>query len=245
MQDMEETSRPVPVVLLTRPLAASHSVARALESLSAECRVVISPILEIEHLNMSTQIDTSTVLALSSAHAVAALQSAGLAQGQRAYCVGDATAQAARALGLEAVSAGGTSADLTRLITEKEAPCPILWLRGEHVRGALVKDLSDAGFKVTETVIYRQKEVPLSAEAREILRDRSAVVLPIYSPRSAALLGRACADATAPLEAIFISQASADSWQGPTLRSVEVASQTDGAAMLDAVSCRIAATSRG
>ena len=230
-----------PVVLLTRPQAASERVARALARQAGPHRALIAPILEIRLLPLSVSIDSRSVLVLSSAHAVAALQKAGAVAGQRAFCVGDATAEAARAAGLDARSAQGDAEALAALVTREAPPGPICWLHGAHTRGKLVKTLEESGFDISESVVYEQRETALTGDARKALAGSVRVILPVYSPRSAVLLGRACAGATAPLDAVFISAAARDGWSGPPLGSVSVADHPDGPSMLDAVSRRVAA----
>jgi uroporphyrinogen-III synthase len=230
----------VPAVLITRPRAAADRLAQALGARAAPHRVVISPIMDIRVLPLPVAVDASDVLVLSSAHAVAALQKAGAIAGQRAFCVGDATARAARDAGLDAVSAAGDADALAALVAERLPPGPVLWLHGAHTRGGLVESLAKAGFDVSESVLYEQLETPLSKEAQALLAHPGCVVVPVYSPRSAALLARACHGAKAALDLVFISEAARAAWDGPMPQSVSVADRPDGDAMLLSVCCRVA-----
>lgn len=232
-------------MLFTRPRAASEDAARRLRAQAGPHRVEISPILEIRPREMSIKVDSDAVLALSSAHAVAALQQAGQAAGQRAFCVGDATAQAARQAGLDAVSADGDAGALADLIRDRAPGGTIHWLHGAHTRGGLAESLSKDGFRVVESIVYDQVAQPLSAQARALLAGPGRVIVPLYSPRSAALVAAACAGARAALDAVFISPAAAAAWTGPEPVASTLACRKTGDSMLDALSFRIAAARAG
>lgn len=242
--DPADPSTPSPPVsvLLTRPLAASQGVAEALAEKAAEqglkLDIVVSPILEIRYLPLSTELDSEVSLVLSSAHSVAALERAGQARGQRAYCVGDATARAAERAGLRAISAHGDAAALAELVQMQHVDGPLVWLRGAHVRGDLVARLTDAGVPISEIVVYDQAPQQLSQSAVQVLERSQPVLVPLYSPRSAALVGAACAGATAPLSLVCISDAALQNWAGPAPQETCIAAHPDGPSMLDALLCR-------
>lgn len=250
---MTQTSVPSPVdpwpVLLTRPAAASAKTARALTKAlgadGARLRVVIAPILDIVTLPLSTSLDSDAALLLTSAHALEALAPGDLAAGQRAYCVGATTAEAARAAGLEALSADGDATDLVRLVQQQHDSGPLVWLRGRHRRADLGDRLRQAGYDVSEIVVYDQQERPLTQEAFALLQGTDPVVLPLYSPRSAGLLGEACAKATAPLHLVAISPAALQGWCGPGPRGTHLAERPDGPSMLAAILCGVSASHSG
>lgn len=241
MTDRLSPSAPA-TILLTRPRDAAERTARALREAGLaqglSLSVVVSPILRIELFAVSARLDRDCALVLSSAHAVAALQQAGKADGQRAYCVGASTAHAAQAAGLEALSADGDAADLVRLVQRSHAAGPLVWLRGAHHRESLSDGLRAAGFDMSECVVYDQRPCPLDARARNILAEPSPVLLPIYSPRSAHLLGQACRDAAAPLELVAISPAALADWDGPRPAWTGLAAHPDGPSMVRALLCR-------
>lgn len=239
---------PVPV-LITRPQGVAEALADALRQAAVDrgvpLDITLSPILDIRYFSLSTSIDSEVTLILSSAQAVAALVRAGQARGQRAFCVGKATAEAARKAGLAALSADGDAAALAALVRAQHGTGPLVWLRGAHVRGDLMERLHAAGKDVTAIPVYDQVEKPLSTAALDLLRGWRTVLLPLYSPRSAALLGSACAGATAPLALICISDAAAQNWTGPKPVDRVVAAHPDGAAMIDALLCRAASGRSG
>ena len=100
-----------------------------------------------------------------------------------AYCVGDATAAVASEIGLKALSAGGSTADLEALLSSLP-PQNLIYLHGEHLRAPL----QPKGQSVTSYAIYDQRAVPLDAESQAELAAGKIAAAALFSPRSAALL---------------------------------------------------------
>lgn len=75
--------------------------------------------------------------------------------------VGDETARQARSMGFEDVtSAGGTSADITRLIkSEISTGQTILHCSGQHVRGTITEDLQAVGYSARKEIYYESNPV--------------------------------------------------------------------------------------
>ena len=100
--------------------------------------------------------------------------------------IGDGTAAAARAAGLEPSLVGpgtglGLAADLKAVLTE---PTTVLFPCGEHRRSELPDALRAAGHDVVPVVVYRMAETPID-QLPIIHRAPAAVV--VTSPRSARL----------------------------------------------------------
>lgn len=220
---------PRPTVLLSRPRAASERFARALGKVS-DAPVIIAPVIEIEPVGDAVSAEGYGAVLFTSANAV---RQALPAPGAKAYCVGEATAEAARAAGFEAVSAGGTAEDLERRLLADLPGGPLLHLRGAHVRGDLAGRLGRAGMRADEAVVYRQTDVALSEDAKARAAAAPRLVAPVFSPRSAARLS-AELPRHADLTVIAISTAAADRWNAEAARIV-VARAASAQAMLDAV----------
>lgn len=202
-----------PTILLTRPRAQSERFAGMLRgSILPQVRILISPILEIRPLPATVPAERPAFLVLTSAHAAETIEVAPNLQGVTAYCVGEATAAAARGAGAQAIPAGGTATDLVERI-EGDAPAGRgLYLRGRHVSADLAQMLADSGINVASLVVYDQVPLPLTDEARSLLEGPGTVVLPVFSARSARLLADACRGAAAQVAVAAMSGQVAAQW---------------------------------
>lgn len=175
-----------PVLLMTRPAEASARFVDELRAMDAPAFVpIISPLLDIVFGPALPAMSRDAALAFTSVNGVRAYAELG-GTGQRvAYCVGDATAAAARAVGLRALSAGRDVEALADLIAEQRDTGQIWHLRGTHSRGALAQRLRGAGLDARDAVVYDQPSLPLSPKAREALGTPCAILVPLFSPRTA------------------------------------------------------------
>ncbi len=217
------------LVLLTRPRAASEEFAAALK-VRSDAAVMIAPVIEI--LPVGDKVETSGYAGVifTSANAVPrAVPSPGLP----AYCVGKATAAAAKASGFDALSAEGDANDLIALIRRLEPPTPLLHLRGEHASGDIAKRLTAAGLPTKARVVYRQKDVGLTKEELDRIACAARVIAPVFSPRSAARLASELGQLPR-MTVVAISPAAAAAYAAGAGRIVNALAPTQDA-MLDAV----------
>jgi len=139
--------------------------------------------------------------------------------GQRAICVGDATASHARKAGYsDVVSVNGTSKDVARWVL---ANCPVsqplCHVSGWHVRGTIVEDLSKAGYDAKRVEVYRSIPRPVWPEIQ-------ASLVALYSPLAAQVFAQLCRGASlSGLSAICISQATARELSGLQIKSIHIA----------------------
>jgi uroporphyrinogen-III synthase len=228
-----------PTLLLTRPEAQSRDLAGRLRArIQVDVPIVVSPILEIVPVQFDLPVDPA-FLVLTSVHGAEAVagRKAALA-GLPAWCVGDRTAEAARAAGLSAISAGGTVEDLLALLLRERPKGPGVYLRGGHVAANLADALRTAGIDTHDVVVYDQAARSLSSEALASLARPRPVILPVYSPRSARLLAAATDGAAAVLEIVALSPQVAEAWPGPV---TTVSAAPDGPTMEDAIVARLRA----
>lgn len=226
-------------ILLTRPRAQSETFAEALRAaIPPDVTILVSPILEIRTLQITSPESRPDFLVLTSAHAAQAIsRSSGLA-GCRAYCVGGATAEAARSAGADAIAAGGTARELIDRIRSDRPEGQGLYLRGRHVSVDLAAELEKSGIKVGSSVVYEQLPAELNADARRVLDGASRVVLPVFSARSARLLAAATKEVRAILAVVAISSQVAAEW--PDSRQIAgIAAIPDASAMVSAVSASL------
>lgn len=150
-------------------------------------------LLEIEPIavpDLAQRLARAQAVLLTSANAVAALKAA--RRDLPILAVGDTTAEVARAAGFSTVtSADGDVAALIALVRRQGAPWsdptrgPLLYLRGEHVAGDLVGQLS--GFTIDQAIVYRAQPVAhLPETARAALDQGTLDLVALFSPRSAA-----------------------------------------------------------
>ncbi len=162
-----------PLCLLTRSLAQSQAFAAELPSV--EC--LIAPILRIEALAFdAARVAAAPGLIFTSANAV---PFAGAARGRPALVVGPQTALAARAAGFVVQEGPGDALGMLPLLAGREG---WLHLHGRHRARAL---------PVEGIAVYDQIAQPLSAAAQAALAGARRLILPLFSPRSAALLSDA------------------------------------------------------
>jgi uroporphyrinogen-III synthase len=211
-----------PTLLLTRPEAQAREIAA---TLGVEVPVVIAPIMRIVAIGVAIDLSRYAGVILTSANAVSA--GPGIA-GTRIYCVGERTAETARDAGAEVVLVAKNADDL---VARLKGAGPLVHLRGEHARGDVAKRLNSAGIETDEAVVYRQEALPVSDQVRALVAGGDPVVLPLYSPRSAKLLGEQLTGIGPKVHAIAMSDAVAEAWQVATGQAAEVCAEPTGAAM--------------
>ncbi len=155
--------------------------------------------------------------------------------GLRAWCVGARTAEAAAAAGYDAVAAGGTLAELVALVGAAAPAGRLLHPRGVHTAGGAAAPLAARGIEVTERIVYDQAALPMSAAGRAALAAEGPVYLPVFSPRSAALLTPFLSGARAGLRVAAMSEAVRGALVLPQAARLAVAASPSAAAMLDAL----------
>ena len=174
-----------PRIIITRPRAEGLRFAKALHAVLGEAApIVIAPAFKIEPLAFEVP---SNGVVFTSRHAVTQAARAKLT-GLRAWCVGDKTAQAATRAGFDARSANGTADDLVDLILASGETGPLTHIRGAHTRGDIAARLTAGGCPCDAVIAYDQTPVPLPAEVRAMIEGADRVIIPLFSPRTTALV---------------------------------------------------------
>ena len=225
-------THPKATVLLTRPRPQAERFAA---TLGANLPVVISPILSIVPRALTVDLTNYTGVILTSENAARVLAEVAEVTGLTAWCVGDRTAAGATMLGMQAVSAGGDAASLVELLRQKRPEGALLHAHGAETRGNVAQQLAAEGIPVMTKVIYDQVATALSDQARALLAGPGPVVLPLFSPRSARLVGDAAQHASAQLMIVALSAAVMRAWTGPKPECFTVADHPDAAHMIKAV----------
>ncbi|MCG6111436.1 MAG: uroporphyrinogen-III synthase [Paracoccus sp.] len=203
---------PRPLLLLTRPRPDSERDAARLGH-----DALIAPVLRIVPVDHDgALLAQAQGLVFTSAHAV---PSAGPGRGRPAICVGDRTAQAACDAGFAVTVGQGTADSLAPLIAA--CPVPLVHAHGRHLAQRL---------PVPGVVVYDQQPLALTPLARAALMGARALVVPVWSPRSARLLSAMAAGARAPLRLVAVSPAADAAWTAPAALRI-VADTPSGPAM--------------
>jgi uroporphyrinogen-III synthase len=228
-------SEPVPV-LITRPIAEAHDFALALTNrFGARVRPVLAPLMAVEHLAPPMPPGPFAAVIFTSTAGVEAAQRLHSDLPQKAWCVGQRTAEKAIAAGFLARSADGDATALVAAILADPPQGRLLHLRGEDTRGDVAERLISAGIETESLVIYRQKPQPMSPEGTSVLASDRVVILPLFSPRSAVLFHTGLPpDAVAPLWLVAMSAAVADAAQPISHLGLVTASHPTAEAMLQA-----------
>ena len=227
-------------ILLTRPAAQSLRFASELQHALPDIPIILSPLMVPEYLNPPIPPDNFSAVILVSVAAVEAakrISATGAKLPTLAYCVGNRTAAAATALGLQALSAKGDAADLLAMIKADQPSGPLLFLRGRDSSGDMAKNLLSAAIETVSVIVYQQKATNLNPGAIDLLHGNQPVVLPVFSVRSAALVQAEIAriSAKAPLWIAALSPAIATAFDQKTVAGLETAHHPDSGSMILAV----------
>lgn len=226
--------KPLPVLLMTRPQAASERFADTLRARGLRFHAIISPLMRIEVTGPLPDLSGVKGVVFTSANGVAAWVSLGGGSDLPAYAVGAATARAARQAGMQADSADGNVDDLRDWLLARKPASPLVHVHGQHVRGDLALDLTKAGLPCGATVIYDQVAQPLTDQALAALAKEAPVIVPVFSPRTGELLVNA--QINAPLLVAAMSEAVVKSLGALHKQELKVAQRPESEAMLEVVS---------
>jgi uroporphyrinogen-III synthase len=228
----------VKTLLLTRPKAQSRALAQEIVSgFPDKATCLISPLMAITPLGDLPDTSKFQAVLFTSVNGVQAFIDLG-GTTSKCYCVGTRTMQVAQAAGLDAVSANGAAAELIALVAKELTPedGPLLHVRGEHTVGDIAENLTALGFTVEQAVLYRQAVCELSRTAQQALARGEVHGLPLYSPLTARRFAEVLAKnpnwPTQKLTALCISKNVAAEVKNLELGHVEVATKSNGAAML-------------
>lgn len=107
-------------------------------------------------------------------------------QGRTALCVGRATTLAARQEGWVARCLGENADALIEALLQRPPTGDLVHFSGQHQRGDIVEKLRAAGLNAVRRIVYDQGLLDLSDAAQTVLSGNSKVIVPLFSPRTAA-----------------------------------------------------------
>ncbi|MDG1431514.1 MAG: uroporphyrinogen-III synthase [Paracoccaceae bacterium] len=179
-----------PILLLTRPLSGSERFAGAVKDMLGDAiEVVISPLQEIEWLEIEATDDEVAAVIFTSQNGVLGWNRVDNGFTGTAYCVGPQTAEMASQLGLVAIDCGGNADAVVDVVSKANLNGSVIHYRGEHGLGDVVQRLRDYGVNCQECVVYRQKALLPDPAFFTALASERPVLAALFSPRSAALFG--------------------------------------------------------
>jgi len=217
---------------MTRPKSASAAfVAMLPDTVLARFEPVLSPLVEIVNLMPPLAMGPQDSAVFSSANGVRAAPDG---QGRTAYCIGPATTRVARSKGWVAKQAGEDAQSLVATLQNIRPDNRLFHLSGEYTRGDIAPRLSRAGLTITRVVLYEQRLRALTDAAVQKIRDAPHVMVPLFSPRTAAQFAKVVPKPDV-VHAIALSAAVADELADVPLASVTVAARPDAQAMGEAL----------
>ncbi len=194
-------------LLLIRPRALSERSANEVRRALPNAKIIVSPVLEIRAVAPPPDLTKFAGIIATSQNVAQFLPDLNKTP---AFVVGARTADALRERGAQVEQVFETA---DALIAGLNTEGPLLHLRGKHTRGDVKSGLCLAGIETDDAVIYDQAPLPPTAQARAIIASNARLVLPLYSPRSAALIAPYLRGVRGKIHAIAMSDAVADVWQ--------------------------------
>ncbi len=214
---------------MTRPLASSQRfVANLPRKIAIHVTPVISPLLQIEPRNRTVSLTDEDVAIFTSKHGV---QFAPQGSGRTAFCVGPGTTRAAKDSGWKAINAGGNADALVNTIKDQKPKGQLVHMSGHHTRGNVSERLNAAGLTTKTITLYDQTQIPLTKEALDLLLGDLPVLIPLFSPRTAAQFATVAPD-TRNTVLIALSRAVAKEVDGFVPDRLYIAKEPNAKAMI-------------
>jgi uroporphyrinogen-III synthase len=224
-----------PRLLVTRPEPAATRLADDLRAAFPEAEVVVSPLMRIALVGALPALSGAERLIFTSRHGIEGFCRLSPRRDLPACVVGAATAAAAREHGFDVVAMAEDAGALLARIAADAVAGPFLHARGAHVAADIAGTLRQAGHAAREAVVYDQQALPLGDAARAMLDGRAPVIVPLMSPRSAALFFEAAGTPRAPLFVAAMSRNVAARVPDGAAARVAVARTPDADALWDAL----------
>jgi uroporphyrinogen-III synthase len=232
-------------ILVTRPRGEADLFAVALAMRGHEA--LVAPLLDIV-IDEAEPLDLAGVqgLLFTSANGVRAYAHTQKNRELKAFCVGDATAAAARNVGFGSVeSAAGDVETLAALVRKRLDPKDgaLIHATGTAVAGDLAGALGGDGFDVRRVQLYRaDTATKLSDEVVDALRGGTVDVVTFFSPRTAEIFARLAhaaglGDSLARVTALALAPSALEiaREQGCRFKAEIAADQPTEAALLEAL----------
>ncbi|MBL9051841.1 MAG: uroporphyrinogen-III synthase [Tabrizicola sp.] len=231
-------------VLITRPEAEARAFAGLLKQrFGGQVRPVVAPLMAPRFLDATLPTGDFAGVIFTSVQGVEGARRLGPGLPTLAFCVGQKTAHVARAAGFEARSADGDAEALLALILANRPAGKLLHIRGQDTRGDLEERLNSAGIETESLIVYQQEPLPLNKEAEALLLSVGRIIVPVFSPRTAAILAAALPSGfKAGLDFVAMSPSVAHALAGAPRDALVISRQPDAEGVLDAIGTLLAAS---
>lgn len=222
-------------LLMTRPQgAAERFVAGLPPDLRALLTPVYSPLVGIVPAASTVEFGDARGLIFTSSNGVRITAGLSDRRDLPCYCVGNATAVAAKHAGWQAICAGTTAEGLISTLHRIRPDGPLLHMRGTHSRGNVAARLTALGTFTNEQVIYEQPLLPLNSEAVDLVAGLDPVIVPLFSPRTARHFAR-LVNGQAPLHLAALSEAVAKPLKALKYINLSISPSPEASAMAQLV----------
>ena len=226
-------------IWLTRPADDSAALTDILNGRGVA--TIIAPVMKLELLSAPTTTKQPSAILLTSRHAAFGIHDDW--KDLPTYCVGEATAQAARDAGCSNVIAGnGEVLSLLPVLSKAFAPDDkILYLSGEEVRFDLPTLAASHHLTITREIVYRTvAETTLTDELKSALTNKTIAGVSCFSPHTARIIGELLTTANfsasaADLDFYAISLAVAEAAAGLPWKSIHACHLPTRDAMVDLI----------
>lgn len=217
-----------PILVLTRPKAAALRLLEHVEhKVGHSVPHVLSPVIQIRSVGDWPELPAGSEVILTSQQAAR-----GDLTGVVTHCVGERTAHAAQENGAIVETVALEAEDLLRSLKALPKDRAFLHLCGSHKAVDITARLAALGRSCRDIQVYEQAAQPLSAQAQRVLEGEEPAVLPLFSPRSARLVGEGIAKPGPHLHVIGMSAAIAAAWGTATGVPCDVVKEPTGDAMV-------------
>ena len=229
-------------IAVTRPQADGERTATELRARGHQ--VLVAPLMRVEPVAADLAGGWAGVIVTSAnaPGAIAAHPARAALSKLPAFAVGRRSAEAARQAGFsEVATAGGDVRDLVRLIAERHAGGPLLYLAGEDRAADLTAELAAHGIAAVMRVVYRAVAVPFPPPLVAALQAGEIDAVLHFSKRSAdsyltgARAAGLFAQALAPRH-LCLAAPIAELLARAGAARIAVAARPDEAALIDLVS---------
>lgn len=127
--------------------------------------------------------------------------------GQTAYCVGPRTAKVARKMGYNVVAQMPTVAGLVKQLAADRPDGRGIYFRGAEISYDLINAAALTGLSLQQHVVYEQISSPWSKTTMDQIAVEPSLIVPLFSPRSAARFVQALRGRSAGVICIGLSEA--------------------------------------
>jgi len=225
-------------IVVTRAEPGASATAERLTALGHTA--LLAPMLTIAPIAVSAALDGFQAVVFTSSNGARAFATQTARRDLPVFCVGDATADAARAAGFSTIhSAGGDLVDLIALVAARadSAMGPMLHAAGADLAGDLAGALRTHGFAVEVRSYYKAVQSTSLPDVLDTALNESPPGLDavlFHSARAAAAFVKQVKQrsALARIDAVCLSEPVADAARAAHWRSVTVAGQPQEEALL-------------